>query len=597
MTEQKAGGYSPDLATLKRMYEESQSLTYTARREAQIDLDYYDGFQWTAEERAALRKRKQPDLVFNWVRRAINGSLGVIKQGETDPRAWPRNPGMDEQSADVVSKTLRFAADKTEFDAKKLEGAFYYMGAGFCAAIVEVDEDRNVAVETIRFEEHFYDPRSRRRDFKDARYQGIAKWRYADEVVEEYPEAKQAIEQAIAAGAPISVDDINYDRPNEATTPWIDQKKRRVMVVEMYHLDGGVWRRCVFHAGGVLAATDSPYLDDKKRPCCPIEAQACYIDRENNRYGLIRDMRSPQDQINKARSKIQHILNTKQVQEVQPGSGMGDLDTVRSEAARPDGVIPSGWQVVQSGGELGVHIEVIRMAIEEIERMAPNPAILGRQGESQSGRAQLVRQQAGLTEQAVIFGGIEDWELRLYRQMWNRIRQFWTAPMHIRVTDDDGAPEFVGLNQPQVAVDPMSGQQVVLGYENPVAELDVDIILDAIPDTANVQQEQFQVMADLAKVGALGPNAGPLLLEASSLPNKREIMDKLEQSAQQPNPQAELQMRGAAAGVAKTEAEAALTGAKAQNEMMKPQLEALQALAAANQTPPPGATGASPFGA
>jgi hypothetical protein len=79
----------------------------------------------------------------------------------------------------------------------------------------------------------------------------------------------------------------------------------------------------------------------------------------------------------------------------------------------------------------------------EIERMGPNPAILGRQGESSSGRAQLVRQQAGLTEQAVIYGGIEEWELRLYRQMWNRCRQYWTAPQYVRITDDEGAIEVL----------------------------------------------------------------------------------------------------------------------------------------------------------
>jgi hypothetical protein len=83
-----------------------------------------------------------------------------------------------------------------------------------------------------------------------------------------------------------------------------------------------------------------------------------------------------------------------------------------------------------------------------MERFAPNPAILGRQGENQSGRSNLIRQQAGMTEQAIIFGGIEEWELRVYRQMWNRARQFMTAPDFIRVTDDEGSPEFIGINQP-----------------------------------------------------------------------------------------------------------------------------------------------------
>jgi hypothetical protein len=69
----------------------------------------------------------------------------------------------------------------------------------------------------------------------------------------------------------------------------------------MYYRDGQKWCRCKFHAGGALEEGDSAYLDDKKRPTNPIEAQSCYVDRQNNRIGIVRDMRGPQDEINKRR--------------------------------------------------------------------------------------------------------------------------------------------------------------------------------------------------------------------------------------------------------------------------------------------------------
>jgi hypothetical protein len=610
----KAEGYTADLPALKRMFEDARSLTYDGRRESQIDQDYYDGYQWTAKERAALKKRKQPDLVFNRVRAAINGTLGVIKQGATDPRAYPRNP-QDEDSADVASKTLRFIADKNSLDDLKIDVARDYLVPGTTAVIIEVDEDRQITIQQIRHEEFFYDPRSRRADFKDARYMGVAKWLYVDDLTKEYGDKKGELESSLDAGSPIPLDEMQEDRPRDAQTAWVDKKKRRVMVVEIYHQEGGVWYRCKFHAGGVLEADESPYLDDKKRPCNPIEGQSCYVDRENNRLGLVRDMRGPQDQINKSRSKIQHILNTRAVQESQPGMGMGDADTVRAEAARPDAVLPSGWQFLPMAGELSGHVEVLNMSIAEIERMAPNPAILGRQGEGQSGRASLIRQQAGLTEQAIIFGGIEDLEVRIYRQCWNRARQFWTAPMYVRVTDDEGSPEFIGVNQPKMGppqlVQGPDGmptlQPTVLGYENQLAELDVDIILDSVPDTANVQQEQFQTLAELAKM--YGPQEVPFddMLELSVMPNKRATVEKRksrqEQASEQQNsPQAQIAMRGAMAKIAgeeakvgKTQAETALTEAKARNEFLKPQMEAADALIQAQMTPPPGVTGASPF--
>lgn len=565
-------GYKADLAQVKKMFEDAQSLTTDARRESQIDGDYYDGYQWTPEERRALRNRKQPDLVFNHVRTAINGTIGVIKQGNTDPKAYPRNPD-DEESADVASKVLRFIADKARFDSLKIDVAKDYLVQGTGACIIGADADLNVTVEQIRWEEFFYDPRSRRQDLQDARYMGIAKWMYADDIAAMYPDHKGEVENMVATGAPLSPDWTFEDRPDDASTSvqWVDGKKRRLMLVELYHREGDRWYRCVFFSGGILESGESPYLNDKRLPICPIEAQSCYVDRENNRAGIVRDMRGPQDEINKRRSKALHLLSVRQVQEAQPGSGMGDADLVRSEAARPDGVLPSGWQIVPTNDLVAAQLSLLQEAKSEIERFGPNPAVLGRQGADTSGRAQLVRQQAGLTELAVIFGGIEEWELRVYQQMWNRARQFWQAPMFIRVTDDEDAMEFVGINQPimgppQVAMDPMTGmptlQPTILGYRNALAEMDVDIIIDTIPDTANVQQEQFALMVELAKVGALGQNPGPLLLEASSFPNKREVIEQLEQpqdpmQAQMQQQQMQIAMQGAQAEIENVQADTA----------------------------------------
>ncbi len=516
-----------DLAELKRYFEDAQSLTTDARRESQIDGDYYDGYQWTPEERRALRSRRQPDLVFNHVRTAINGTLGVIRQGNTDPKAYGRNP-QDEEAADVASKVLRFIADKANFDAVKGDCSKDYLVQGTMAALIGVDGEE-ILIEQIRWEEFFYDPRSRRQDFKDARYMGIAKWMYADDVAQLYPDARSALDGAVSGSAPLSPDWTFQDRPDDAgAIAWVDGKKSRVMVVEIYHREQD-WMRCVFWAGGILDQTVSPYLDDKSRPICPIEAQSCYVDRENNRAGIVRDMRGPQDEINKRRSKALHLMSVRQIQEVQPGSGMASVDVARAEAARPDGVIPPGWQLVPTGDMVSGQLALLQEAKQEIERFGPAPSVLGRQSADSSGRAQLVRQQAGLTELAPVFGGIEEWELRTYRQMWQRARQFWTAPMWVRITDDQGANEFVGVNQP----DPLG-----YGPTNNISTMDVDIIVDTIPDTANVQQEQFAMMVELARMGGLGPNPGPLLLEASSLPNKQAIIEKM---SSPPDPQQQQQ--------------------------------------------------------
>ena len=351
------------------------------------------------------------------------------------------------------------------------------------------------------------------------------------------------------------------------------------MVVEIYHREGSQWMHCVFYAGGLLMKEVSPWLDLDKRPSCPIVAQSCYVDEENNRYGIVRDMISPQDGINKRNSKLLHILNNRQMR-ASDQAYEGSVDIIREEAARPDGVIPFGWDAVSPTDMAAGQFNLLANDMNLMERLGPSPSVLGRQSAESSGRAQLVRQQAGLTEQAVVFGGIESWELRLYRTLWARCKQFWTAPDYVRVTDDQKAPEYIGINQPrmgppQVVMGPdgmPAIQPTILGYENALAEMDVDITIDTVPDTANMAQEQFLALVDLASKGvALPPE---ILIEASSLPKKRELLERLKAASEQPNPQAEVAMADAQSKVEKTQSETALNVARIQDMQFRGQMDA-----------------------
>ena len=523
----ETGARAPDVARLKRYFEEARDLTQEARTQAMIDQDYYDGNQWTAAERAALRLRRQPDIVVNRIKPAVNGIIGVSEKGRSDPRAYPRTP-KDDDAAAVATDVLRFIADHNRLHRIKQDCFADMLTPGTMAALVGVDGDGQVEVAQVRWDEFFADPRARRRDFKDARYLGVAKWMYADDLGSMYPAAKDEIEAAVEAGPPgsaLSIDVSFADRPGDRAAIWCDRRRRRLMVVEIYYREGGTWMRCVFHGQGVLEAGPSPYHDAKGRPDCPIEAQSAYVDRQNNRYGVVRDMRGPQDEINKRRSKLLHLISVSQVEATDPASVETSAETARAEAARPDGVIPFGWRRVSTADVAAGQAQLLAEAKGEIERMGPNPAVLGRASEDASGRALLTRQQAGLVELALLYGGLEDWELRIYRQCWARARQFWRAPQFIRVTDDAQAPRFVQLNEPVMG----EAGQGVLGYRNAIAEMDVDIILETTPDVGTLAQEQFSELARLA--GANPAWAAQLgfetLIEMSSIPRKRQILETL----------------------------------------------------------------------
>lgn len=566
------------LENYRRMFADSRDLLSPNRQEQQVDDDYYHGTQLTSAELATLNERKQPTGIFNRFRKSINGTLGVIESGATDPRAYGRNPGVDEDGADVVTKTLRYASELNDFDDLRLACAYDYLVPGHCAVLVEVDDDKKPKLTQIRWEEFFFDPRSRKRDFSDARYMGIAKWMYADDVSALYPAKKSDIDGAFTdtLGSTVGFADETFqDRPRDGLSNWIDLKLRRLMVVEMYHRVDGAWNRCVFFGGGILEAGASPYQDDKKRPDNAIVAMSCYVDKDNNRTGIGRDLRAPQDEFNKRRQKLLHQLNNRQLQASDPNSFMPiDADEARAEAARPDGIIPPGWVPVNQNDLASGQFNLLSLAESELDRQGPNPAILARGASSASGRSKQVDQQAGLTEDALVYKGLHNWEVRVYRAIWDRCRQFWTAPDYIRVTDDNGAPQFIGINQPQVGQQIVPGpdgmptvQQVVLGYDNALAEMDVDIILDTVPDMAVLAQEQFQTLSQLAEM--YGPQEVPFddLLELSQIPDKRRIIEKRkarqDQMQQQQAQEQQMQQAGAAAEIQKTGAQAAESAAKA----------------------------------
>jgi hypothetical protein len=591
---------APTIEELKRKYDAFRNATQASALLQQRDRDYYDGpKQLNSDVRAVLKMREQPAIYTNRVRPAIDGVLGLLNQQQTDPRAYPRNPDED-NAADVATKALRFISDSNRFKEVKLDCAEEYQIEGLCAAIIEIGGDgTDIIVTQIPWKDFFYDPRSRRPDFKDALYMGAAKWMYADDVKLLYPERYAAMGDPVS-GAISAGDGLRDDKPDNVTA-WVDQKMRRLMVVEIYYRMGSEWYRCVFCAAGVFEFGVSPYQDDKQRSICPIEAVSCYVDRDLNRYGRVRDMIPIQDEINARRSRLLHLANTRQIQEREMGAAIVDADTARLEASKADGVIPSGWMMVPTADLAAGQQLLLVESKSEIERMGPTPAVLGRQGDAdQSGRARLVLQQAGMTELARPLGRHEDWETRVYGQQWWRAKQFWTDPKWIRVTDDARSPMFIQMNAPQqpgpdgtVETDPQTGTPK---RKNDIASMDMDIIVETVPDTANLQQEVWTDLMDLMKIFPPDDPRFTIAVEMSPIADKQRILERIKafkdeqaQSAQGQQQAAQAQQQ---AENATAQAKAMLTAAQA--DFQTSQSEALKTQTFATFGPVAAAFGIAP---
>ena len=102
-------------------YEEYEQNTSQARTNSERNRDYYDNKQYTAEEESELKKRKQPVVTFNLVKRTIDALKGLESQNRTDPKALPRTP-QHEKDADSVTDAIRFVCDNNDFDQLASEG-------------------------------------------------------------------------------------------------------------------------------------------------------------------------------------------------------------------------------------------------------------------------------------------------------------------------------------------------------------------------------------------------------------------------------------------------------------------------------------------
>lgn len=590
---------------LVEMYDEAEDTSRTNREKAERDVDYRDGKQWTDAEVKQLRKRGQPAITHPLIRQKVDYLLGLERSQRTDPRALPRNPNPnDEGAAEAATDALRFVCEQQRYDQIRSRAWEDILVPGWGGVEVGIKWDARgrptVTLQRCSWDRMFADPHSSQPDYSDANYLGMVRWMDREEAIAEYgPEAKEVFDECFAGH---SANDTYDDRPKHMG--WVRWgKRRRVRVVLIYYkAPDGVWNFAEYTKGGFLRFGESPYLDDDGVPEHPYCWRSAYVDRENNRSGIVRDLIDLQDEVNKRRSKAMHAINSRQTYGNQK---IPDVNGLKRELNRVDGHVEMQGDA-QFGTDFGIiptadiaqgNLTLLQQAMNAFEVLGPNAAMQGKGPQSQSGRAILAQQQGGAIQMGTLSDTLRDMDHEVYRKIWRRIRQFWQAEMWVRVTDDEQKLKWVGLNTP--VMDEMTGLPMVGPYgeplvQNDVAQMDVDIIVDDSPHMATLQGEQFAKLVDLAPIVPMPPK---VYLTASDLRNKGDLirlLDEAQQAQGQPNPLAqaaaetELQNKQAdtahkAAQAQKAQAQAAETAQKlAQQQRAEAQQAALDELAMGN---------------
>lgn len=522
------------LEQYKRAFRDAEEAHQEPRSLAYRDRDYcdnYDDDQWTQYEKRKLKERRQQVVTSNLIKRKVNSLLGQVERMKSDPKAYPAKPGMEE-AADIVTDVLDYIERNTEFDNTEWECAFDLAWAG--AEIVEVTIDpvtTDVVVEKIEYDRFFYDPRSLKKDFSDARYLGYCEWMDIDEAKAKYPGKEGILSQSFDGLQ--SYDDGYEDKP---WGNYASKDKERVRIVVCYYKRAdGVWMLGHFTGAGVLYEDVSPWPDERGNAPGLI-AQALYRNREGRIFGQIRDWISNQNEVNQRKSRSLHLLSDRRTWGVE---GWTDDENQAKEAlARPDGhlkvtsPINSTWGMIENVSEVQGNLELLQAAIADIELGGQyTNADQGRVSD-QSGRAILALQQAGITQDAPFFKAHNNFKLRVYRRMWFMAKAFWREQRAIPMISEHGDARFLQVNIP---VKDQWGQ--IIGLQNPIGEIDADIIIETGPDMITLQSEQFEQLTQIIPALAQLPaHLAMMLIEASSLRNKKQIIEAMQQFYQSQGP-------------------------------------------------------------
>jgi hypothetical protein len=475
--------------TLRTQYTDYLDSKVEEIEEQKDSRRYFHGAQLTAEQLRVLERRHQPVQIWNEVGRKINGIIGLVERMRCDPKAEGKNP-KSEEGAQIATESIRSVLDGSQF--KTSTGYWCLLqtgidGIGGVQLVLQKGDkgDPDVGVHWVIGDEYFYDPKSYQFNFKDVRYEGIAKWLDLDSAIEIFPEKADDLEGLFQGDSDLTT---NSDREIK----WIISTTKRLRMVEHWYKYKGRWCWAFYVANTLLDQGVSPFFDERGNSASSFEMFCAAIDHDGDRYSFVRTFKGPQDALNQGKSKTLALANSRRIK-MEKGA-VDDVEIARREAARHDGVIEVNrdklFEIQDTHPDIATFSAFTDSAKTWLDGFAnSNIAAAGGVGLTNlSGKALELLRQPGMAELGPFVMAHRMFKIGLYRKIWTAVQRHWNAERWIRVNSNEKLAQFIQLNG--LDLDEFGRPTII----NAVGALDVNIALDEGPDIMSMMQETYEML-------------------------------------------------------------------------------------------------------
>lgn len=564
-----------DINQLLSWVSEAQQAHSDWRADSWEDFEFRDGKQWAQKDYARMLEKGIKPLTINRTFPVMNLIQGHYINNQRDIVAKGRT-SQDNELGQVMSESIQFVVDQN--NGQQLQGRAFeqQITTGFGCLSVGFNPDprkEKVAIFPHNWYSIWWDPYATPWMNKDqCRYVFTAEWTDLANLQALFPDkAKDLEDQFSNLSADTFVPDI-YDEGSQvedykkymSSNYWINTSRKRVRPIEMWYTkiskgffaimpNGRVidldqvqdvneefavikqakevvtahvkrMRVATFLHTLLLQDCASPYAHDEY----PFVPYVGYLDRYDFPFGIPRQIKEQDSEVNKRRSMALSLLNNRRV--IIEKNSTEDENLAHQEANRPDGFI------VMKKGQLG------KIDIQEMSNLAPAQMDMMAQSEReiseisganedtltngvkpQSGVSIDKRQQSAATITASLLENARYSQKILGDRVMSLVQNNWTDEKVLRVTDRvTGAEKFVTLNERFV-----DGTGITV--KNDITQASFDLVIANKPMTDTVREKNMELIftaINKAPQEAIGPllNLG---LELSDIHNKDMLLQQI----------------------------------------------------------------------